>query len=473
MISHLNGKKQVKRVKIDRIEVAPDQLISRGGLPLFARYISAIGVLPDLQELFGHIRRSSKGQPVEEVFKQISCFFVDGTSPHLVYFDDLKRDEGYAASIESEFDDLLSSHAVKRFFSAFSWGLCGRFRGLLRRIFLWRLGIAKPKVIVLNVDTMVMDNDQAKKREGVGWTYKKVRGFQPLHMTWGPLLIDAAFRGGRKHGNNGKAVGQMVQRMVEAIRDEYGENIPIVIRVDAGFMDQKLFGRFERLGIGYTCSGKLYDDITDRVYSTDDSRWGRYEKGKQAWDYLELRDKRGTWDKSRRAFYTRHDSGELEPIESSDPVQSLIYTNLGVGGQIDEHLRNSGSEHLFEPSAIIELHHGRGRDELVHRALKDFGPEALPFKRFAPNTAFYYAMVLAFNLFECFKEDVLDGIVPKEAYPTTVRRRVIDIAAKIVRTGGDIILKVTKSVWNSLDLQTLWRRSGQPASLAHAFVLRL
>jgi hypothetical protein len=41
-------------------------------------------------------------------------------------------------------------------------------------------------------------------------------------------------------------------------------------------------------------------------------------------------------------------------------------------------------------------YHGRGADELVHRGLKDFGFEELPFLRFAPHVALYYTMVVAF-----------------------------------------------------------------------------
>jgi len=40
----------------------------------------------------------------------------DGTSRHLVYFDQLKRDEGYAAVIENSPEEMLGSHQIKRFF---------------------------------------------------------------------------------------------------------------------------------------------------------------------------------------------------------------------------------------------------------------------------------------------------------------------------------------------------------------------
>ena len=86
----------------------------------------------------------------------------------------------------------------------------------------------------------------------------------------------------------------------------------------------------------------------------------------------------------------------------------------------------------------------------------------LPFKRFAPNAAFYYTLLVAFFLYECFKEDVCCEVVPLEAYPTTLRRKVIDVAAKIVRTSGKIILKVAAAAWDFLSFDKLWDKCAHP-----------
>ena len=57
-------------------------------------------------------------------------------------------------------------------------------------------------------------------------------------------------------------------------------------------------------------------------------------------------------------------------------------------------------------NGLIACYHERGSDELANRALKDFGHEQLPFKRFAPNAAWYYTMLVGHFLLESFKEDV-------------------------------------------------------------------
>ncbi len=159
---------------IDSVESTSDVLTGRGGLILFVRYLTAIGILGRMQDWFGFIRKSSKGQPVAEIFKQLWCFFVDGTSRHLVYFDTLAKDEGYARGIETDPADMLSSHAVKRFFKALLLPMGWVFRGVLLELFVWRLNIEKPNMIMLGIDSMVMDNLKFPKKCSCGHAHKQI-----------------------------------------------------------------------------------------------------------------------------------------------------------------------------------------------------------------------------------------------------------------------------------------------------------
>jgi hypothetical protein len=440
-----------------------DELLSgRGGLILFSRYLSGIGIILHLERLFGSIRRSAKGLPVSEIFKQVLCFLVDGTSRHLVYFDHLKEDAGYAQTIETSPQDMLSSHAVKRFFRSFWWPRIFLFRRLLQKLFLWRLNIEKPEVVMLGLDVMVMDNNDAHKRHGVKPSYKKVKGFAPLQLTWGRFIIDAVFRSGDKHSNHSDTVQKMVKHIVEQIRRHYSKEAAIVLRCDSGFFDQKVFDCFEELGIGYLCAGKLLADIKAVAGGTDKEHWKKLQTKKTIWEYLEFGDRRGVWKKFRRVIYCRRISKDRQLLLDFAKSHTIFYTNLGRGEPIDERLRAAGLSHLLDAERIIRDYHQRGKDELVHKAFKEFTSEKLPFKRFAQNAAFYYTTILAFFLYETFKEDVCAPAIEPVVYPTTLRRKVIDIAAKIIRHAGRIILKVPHGVWKHLHFDQLWKRSAQP-----------
>jgi len=77
-------------------------------------------------------------------------------------------------------------------------------------------------------------------------------------------------------------------------------------------------------------------------------------------------------------------------------------------------------------------------------------------------------MLAAFFLFECFKEDVCGEVIPVGASATTLRRRLIDVAAKIVRHAGQIVLKVAAAAMEQLKFAALWARSGAPPRFAWA-----
>jgi hypothetical protein len=198
------------------------------------------------------------------------------------------------------------------------------------------------------------------------------------------------------------------------------------------------------------------------VSNLEPQAWNRYGKEKHIWEYVELGDRRKSWAKFRRVIFCRPLQEDGQLLLDFARRETVLYTNLGMGGAVDEALGRAGMQDLLEPPSIIASYHHRGSDELIHRALKDFGFEELPFKRFAQNAAFYYTMPTAFFLYECFKEDVCAPEVGTAVYATTVRRKLIDVAAKIIRHAGKIILKVTAAAWDALHFEELWRRSGKP-----------
>jgi len=141
--------------------------------------------------------------------------------------------------------------------------------------------------------------------------------------------------------------------------------------------------------------------------------------------------------------------------------ETIIYTNLGMENEITASLvsLHDGSEQEISPEGIISSYHLRARDELINRALKDFGTEHLPFKKFTANTAFYYLMTISFFLFESFKYDMESDTVPVTWYAGTFRRRVLDAAGKLIRTGRQLILKITLTTHEALAFAELWTRS--------------
>ena len=311
---------------------------------------------------------------------------------------------------------------------------------------------------MLTLDTMVMDNDEALQREGCDPTYKKVKGFQPLQLIWEGKIVDAIFRRGKRHSNYGRDVEKMIRGIVSLIRTRYDASVSIIVRLDAGFFDEKNFALFDDLGIGLLATGKVYDAIKEKVQAIPKKKWKEYANERQVWSYARFSYQCESWTKAYQALYTRPQYDDQQRLLEFARPDNIILTNLVSGEPVLERMPRASRKYWEEDSSLIFHHHQRGADELPHRGLKEFGSEQLPFKRFATNQAYYYLMLISFFLFESFKEDNLKDILPIHSYATTLRRRLVDLAAKVVRTGHEVILKVTQAAMDSLKLQILWTR---------------
>jgi len=128
-------------------------------------------------------------------------------------------------------------------------------------------------------------------------------------------------------------------------------------------------------------------------------------------EFVKFGDCRGNWKRRRRAIFCRLVCEQRQYLMEFVRLDTVLYTNL---------------------------------------------------QRFAPNAAFYYTMFVVFFLYETFKEDMCIPVVKVTSYATTLRRRVIDIAAKVVQYAREITLKVTRATWKGLNFAEVWRRSGAP-----------
>ena len=79
-------------------------------------------------------------------------------------------------------------------------------------------------------------------------------------------------------------------------------------------------------------------------------------------------------------------------------------------------------------------------------------------KHFIHSAAFYYTMLLGFLLFEAFTEDVGEPVVPAKDFPTTLRRQLVDVAAKMVTHADKAVLKVTVVAMESFRSNGLRKR---------------
>ena len=457
--------------KITKIGVTNEKISARGGLCLILRYIEKTGLYGLVSgTVLSLLVKSNKGLQLPGFLKQVFAFIIDGTNTSISYFDQLKTDEGYAAILETNTGDMASSHQIKRFFQKLSIISNLIFNKILHELFVWRLKIERPNIIFLGIDTMVLDNDGAKKREGSEATYKKKKGFQPLHICWGPFLIDVLFRKGSAHSNHGNDYTQRVKSIISLIRKRYSQQAAIILCADSGFADQKAYEYFEgELKIHYITTSKIYADVKEYVMGIPAQMFNIFKKGKSEWGYVEFANKLKSWKKFRRCIFTKlncNESGQY--ILDFDKPDNVIYTNIGNCKEADDKLKEAGGENYFSASSIIGLSHQRGADELIHRSIKELATkEQLPFERFGMNRAYYFMLVISHFIFEAYKRDVTADVIPISSYPNTFRRKLIDFAAKITKGARSVTLKVSKVIYNTFNISELWKRCQSPPKIQY------
>lgn len=418
---------------IEQIELTKDVLTSRAGLAPLSEFIKKSGALQALATL-NPVKKSDKGAPDIDTYLQILLNFMDGTNTSLTAFDGLHKDPAWADCCGITQENTISSHSVKRFIGAMPQNAARKIRRLMLAIFKEALKNLMPETIVLDIDTVVYDNDTALMREGCSPTYKKVKGFQPLMIKWGNLVVWSEFREGKIHGNHGTTVTHALNVLITLIQSVLGSKTPILVTLDSGFFDQKIFINLEKKNIFYVCTGKMYNDIPVLIETLPDTAFKTFSSPNPngVWEYADILDQRASWGIPRRAIYTRrtrtHD-GQIEMLG----LEAIYYTNLE-----------------WEAVAVIATAHARGEAELLHRKLKEFAGELLPFKDFVKNESWFFLMLVAFDLFEMFKTACDSVLHTARMYPTTFRRQFIDIAGKIVRHAGKVVMKTTAGFYNQL-----------------------
>jgi hypothetical protein len=440
--------------EIQKIGITEDSLTSRGGLAFILKYLKNINIIPLISELFKTIRKSRKGKDIENIISQLMMFFIDGSKFTMTRFDELAKDIGYRKTIECSESNMCSSHVIKRFFSMVKMTMFKELQKILFKLFIWRLMLEKPEIIILGLDTMVLNNDDAKKRMGVNYTYKKVCGYHPLHIYWNGFIVNLAFHEGSDSPNHNNDLFTLLKETAEQIRKQYNKDVQIIAVSDSGFFDQKYFKLMEELGVYFICGGKMFDSIKLELMKRLPEEWKRFEKKGAVIEYLNFWDKRDCWEKGYRAIYTKYACENGEFHLEFDRTETIMYTNL----EDEKKLKEAGLEKYLDAAEIVNLYHMRAKDELVNRGIKEFVDETLPFKSFESNGVYYYLSVIAYNLLRAFHTDILVSVMPVESYPDTVRRLFIDIAGKIVKTGREIILKFMEEFIDRLNLFVLWEK---------------
>lgn len=304
-----------------------------------------------------------------------------------------------------------------------------------------------------NLKQVTLDIDASEviaNKKDAHWTYKNNKGYMPMvgHIAQTGQIVATDFR----EGNTSPAKGNLefIQQCQKALPDGVKVN---KLRIDAAGYQAKI--------IDYCCSENIQFVI--RAKMSKSLKYLITDKDNQ---WQPLLNKKAQAIPGQDTFKLRHFIG------NDGKVFDLIVQRKTIDGQIDLEL-DTQEETLETPveiisgqyiyraiatnfndlsaSEIVHFYNQRGEDSenRIKELKSDFGARQMPCGDFSANALYFAICSLSYNLFALMRQLLPVKFTNKRA--KYVRNRLYTIAAKIVKTGRQIIVKCEEQYYCLLD----------------------
>ena len=253
-------------------------------------------------------------------------------------------------------------------------------------------------------------------------TYKGMQGYMPIlgHLAESGLIVHAEFR----EGNMSPSAENL--EFIKACEAQLPEGHRVTqVRLDSAGYQADIFNYCEDTGKHFAIGGRLDGPTLKAIAGIPETAWRSYSDCSvaQTWHCM---------DKTKRYFRL---------IVVRYPHQRDLFED-----HPRYHVIASNREESAEDTLVWYHQRGQTSENGIKELKIGFGMERMPCGQFEANAAFFRIGVMAHNLFQLFKQAVLD-----EEWQThlvgTVRWRLFKRPGKVVRHAGGLILKVSSELF--------------------------
>jgi hypothetical protein len=270
------------------------------------------------------------------------------------------------------------------------------------------------------------------------WTYNKNKGFMPMvgHIAEIGQIVSVDFRKGNVPP--AQANFEFIKQCQRAL--PHGCSVK-ALRIDAAGYQTKIIQYCDEEGIEYAIRAKMSASLRAQVESI------------KAVDWQPLLDKAGNVVSGQETYRTSHCIGEYEKAFTLVIQRKAIQgqASLDIGSEGDTEGMNLGGD-VYRAIATNRDH--KTNSELVHgynqraedsenriKEVKlDFGGDTLPCSDFKANAMYFLISALSFNLFALMRSLLPEDLAHHRGM--TIRWRLYAMAAKVVRTGRQLFVKL-------------------------------
>jgi hypothetical protein len=270
------------------------------------------------------------------------------------------------------------------------------------------------------------------------WTYNKNQGYMPMvgHIAETGQVVACDFR----DGNTAPAKENL--EFIQMCQHSLPEDCFVQsLRIDAAGYQTKIIQYCDEENIRYAIRAKMSAMIKTTINSIKDEDWKSFVN------------KKGGEISGQETYRTVHCIGDHKK------AFTLIIQRKRIKGQaeLDLDADNNGEEIVsagyiyraiatnqdeWSDSQIVHWYNQRGEDsENRIKELKlDFGGDTLPCSDFSANALYFFLSAISYNLFALMRQLLPEALAHHRA--KTIRWRLYAMAAKVVKTGRQIFVKL-------------------------------
>jgi hypothetical protein len=283
--------------------------------------------------------------------------------------------------------------------------------------------------VTLDVDATEI---AAEKREAQ-WTYHHVQGYMPLVGYVNGICVGQEFRDGNV--SPGAGILPFAKKCEAAL--PAGKRI--YFRSDRAAYQADVINPYSQPGRTFTITADLDAAVKREIRNLPESAWQPYRTAEGVATDREIAETVHTMNGTKQAF-------RLIVLRWLNPQPNLFETERYGYHAVASNREESATE-------VIWKHNGRGQSENWHKELKlDVGMEQMPCGQKEANALYFAIGVLAYNLAQLLKRQVLPASY-RTATLATLRWKVYRLAGKLVRHARGLILQIKADTEKWLLLQ--------------------
>lgn len=409
---------------INKTEFSASNLTSYAGLHPLLNYTEKKGIFQFISEELKFDDIITESIKMKHLKIMLSLSFIGADK--LSRIEQLKNDpmlrEGYGIKV-------TNAENVSRFFYKFSFKTTQMLRNINFSVFKKMLKASNLKKITIDIDSTVenLEGNQEGAEKGYNPVKRGNKCYNALMSFCSELkaFITGFQRSGNTYTSNGTA--EMIKEIIANLMDDVDD---IVFRMDSGYFSEEIIEVIEEAGYHYLIKAKHYGTFPALAYGNDEEiGWDKYNDQKQISSRM-IRPAK--WGKGRNFIITREEKAEGKEIQEKifeyDEYEHDFYvTNMEL-----------------KATDVIDFYKKRGNCEnYIKEAKYDMNVGTMILNLFWANEAIFQIQMMVYNIFLMFKKDNTSENEYREQIKT-FRLKYVFVAAKIVKTGRQLIMKISK-----------------------------